>query len=158
MKEFFKVLKRFVPPYRKYLVLSVAFTLLSAVLNVFSFMVLIPILQIFFKVTDPVEVDFIDAQEDDFYGLAVELLPSKIESLLQGGYSRKDIAVLVRTGREGNMVAEKLLESSPSETRLIFPVFLHPSNLTPLRYTIPHIPPKPCLTGLPFVAVRLMLP
>lgn len=58
-----------------------------------------------------VEVDFIDAQEDDFYGLAVELLPSKIESLLQGGYSRKDIAVLVRTGREGNMVAEKLLES-----------------------------------------------
>ena len=60
MKEFFKVLKRFVPPYRKYLVLSVAFTLLSAVLNVFSFMVLIPILQILFKVTDPVEVDFIE--------------------------------------------------------------------------------------------------
>ncbi len=60
MKEFFKVLKRFVPPYRKYLVLSVAFTLLSAVLNVFSFMVLIPILQILFKVTEPVEVDFIE--------------------------------------------------------------------------------------------------
>ncbi len=60
MKEFFKVLKRFVPPYRKYLVLSVAFTLLSAVLNVFSFMVLIPILQILFKVAEPVEVDFIE--------------------------------------------------------------------------------------------------
>ena len=60
MKDFFKVLKRFVPPYRKYLVLSVAFTLLSAVLNVFSFMVLIPILQILFKVTEPVEVDFIE--------------------------------------------------------------------------------------------------
>ena len=59
MKEFFKVLKRFVPPYRKYLILSVVFTLLSAVLNVFSFMVLIPILQILFKVTEPVEVDFI---------------------------------------------------------------------------------------------------
>ena len=59
MKEFFKVLKRFVPPYRKYLILSVLFTLLSAVLNVFSFMVLIPILQILFKVTEPVEVDFI---------------------------------------------------------------------------------------------------
>ena len=58
MKEFFKVLKRFVPPYKKYLVLSVVFTLLSAVLNVFSFMVLIPILQILFKVTEPVEVDF----------------------------------------------------------------------------------------------------
>lgn len=59
MKEFFKVLKRFVPPYKKYLILSVAFTLLSAILNVFSFMVLIPILQILFKVTEPVEVDFI---------------------------------------------------------------------------------------------------
>ena len=59
MKEFFKVLRRFVPPYRRYLVLSVVFTLLSAVLNVFSFMVLIPILQILFKVSAPVEVDFI---------------------------------------------------------------------------------------------------
>ena len=59
MKEFFKVLRRFVPPYKKYLILSVVFTLLSAVLNVFSFMLLIPILQILFKVTEPVEVDFI---------------------------------------------------------------------------------------------------
>ena len=59
MKEFFKVLKRLVPPYRKYLILSVVFTLLSAVLNVFSFMLLIPILQILFKVAEPVEVDFI---------------------------------------------------------------------------------------------------
>ncbi len=59
MKEFFKVLRRFVPPYKKYLILSVAFTLLSAILNVFSFMVLIPILQILFKVSEPVEVDFI---------------------------------------------------------------------------------------------------
>ena len=59
MKEFFKVLKRFVPPYKKYLILSVVFTLLSAVLNVFSFMLLIPILQILFKVAEPVDVDFI---------------------------------------------------------------------------------------------------
>lgn len=58
MKEFFKVLRRFVPPYKKYLILSVVFTLLSAVLNVFSFMLLIPILQILFKVTEPVDVDF----------------------------------------------------------------------------------------------------
>lgn len=59
MKEFFKVLRRFVPPYKKYLILSVFFTLLSAVLNVFSFMVLIPILQILFKVSEPVQVEFI---------------------------------------------------------------------------------------------------
>ena len=59
MKEFFKVLKRFVPPYKKYLVLSLIFTLLSAILNVFSFMIIIPILQILFKITDTSGVVFI---------------------------------------------------------------------------------------------------
>lgn len=63
MKEFFKVLRRFVPPYKKYLVLSLVFTLLSAVLNVFSFMVIIPILQILFKITDVGEVAFIPWSE-----------------------------------------------------------------------------------------------
>ena len=55
MKEFFKVLKRFVPPYKKYLIWSVFFTFLSAILNVFSFMVLVPILKILFEVekTEP---------------------------------------------------------------------------------------------------------
>lgn len=52
MKEFLKILRRFVPPYKKYLVLSLFFTLLSAILNVFSFMVIIPILQILFKIND----------------------------------------------------------------------------------------------------------
>ena len=49
MKEFLQVLRRFVPPYKKYLALSVVFNILSAVLNVFSFMTIIPILQILFQ-------------------------------------------------------------------------------------------------------------
>ena len=49
MKEFLQVLRRFVPPSKKYLVLSVVFNILSAVLNIFSFMAIIPILQILFK-------------------------------------------------------------------------------------------------------------
>ena len=49
MKEFLQVLRRFVPPYKKYLALSVLFNILSAVLNIFSFAALIPILQILFK-------------------------------------------------------------------------------------------------------------
>ena len=49
MKEFLNVLRRFVPPYKKYLVLSVIFNFLSAVLNIFSFAALIPILQILFQ-------------------------------------------------------------------------------------------------------------
>ena len=50
MKEFLQILRRFVPPYKKYLVWSVVFNILSAVLNIFSFAALIPLLQILFKV------------------------------------------------------------------------------------------------------------
>ncbi len=52
MKEFLNVLRRFVPPYKKYLALSVMFNILSAVLNIFSFAALIPILQILFQTGD----------------------------------------------------------------------------------------------------------
>lgn len=52
MKEFLQVLRRFVPPYKKYLMLSVLFNILSAVLNIFSFAALIPILQILFQTGD----------------------------------------------------------------------------------------------------------
>jgi len=50
MKEFLQVLRRFVPPYKKDLGLSILFNILSAILNIFSFAALIPILQILFQV------------------------------------------------------------------------------------------------------------
>lgn len=50
MKEFIQVFRRFVPPYKRYLWASVLFNILSAVLNIFSFAALIPILNILFKV------------------------------------------------------------------------------------------------------------
>ena len=49
MKEFLQVLRRFLPPYKKYLVLTIVFNILSALLNIFSFAALIPILQILFR-------------------------------------------------------------------------------------------------------------
>jgi len=52
MRQFFSVLKRFIPPYKKYLILSVIFNILSAILNIFSFATLIPILQILFETGD----------------------------------------------------------------------------------------------------------
>ena len=52
MKEFLNVLRRFVPPYKKYLITSVLFNILSVILNIFSFAALIPILQIIFKTGD----------------------------------------------------------------------------------------------------------
>ena len=52
MKEFIQVLRRFIPPYKKYLLLSILFNILSAVLNIFSFATLIPMLSILFKTGD----------------------------------------------------------------------------------------------------------
>ena len=55
MKDFLKVLGRFIPPYKKYLLMSIVFNILSALLNIFSFAAIIPILQILFKTGDAVE-------------------------------------------------------------------------------------------------------
>ncbi len=49
MKEFLQIIKRFVPPYKKYLVWSIVFNLISAILNIFSFAAIIPLLQILFN-------------------------------------------------------------------------------------------------------------
>lgn len=52
MKEFFNILKRFVPPYKKYLLLNILFNLLTAVLTLFSFALIIPILEMLFKIKE----------------------------------------------------------------------------------------------------------
>jgi ATP-binding cassette subfamily B protein/subfamily B ATP-binding cassette protein MsbA len=54
MKDFINVLKRFVPPYKKYVTLNIVFNILSAILNLFAFALLIPILQILFRVDETV--------------------------------------------------------------------------------------------------------
>ena len=69
MKEFIQVLRRFIPPYRKYLILSVVFNILSAVLNIFSFATLVPMLNILFqtgqteKAVTLMEWDWADVQD-----------------------------------------------------------------------------------------------
>jgi len=54
MKELFAFLRRFVRPYRRNLIGSVAYNLLSAILNVFSFALIVPILRILFKISSEV--------------------------------------------------------------------------------------------------------
>jgi ATP-binding cassette subfamily B protein/subfamily B ATP-binding cassette protein MsbA len=49
MKDFLHVLKRFIPPYKKYLWLSILMTILSALLVLISFSAIQPILKILFK-------------------------------------------------------------------------------------------------------------
>ena len=67
MKEFLQILRRFIPPYKKYLALTVIFNILSAVLNIFSFAALIPILQILFRTEGA--------------GTATELMPWSLDNL-----------------------------------------------------------------------------
>lgn len=50
MKEFFSILRRFVPPYKKYLCFNVLFNVLTAFLTLFSFALIIPILEMLFKI------------------------------------------------------------------------------------------------------------
>ena len=56
MRAFLQMVRRFVWPYKKYVMLSVFFNILSALLNIFSFAAIIPILQILFKTSDGVQV------------------------------------------------------------------------------------------------------
>ena len=80
MKEFLQFLRRFVPPYKKYLGWAVFLNLLSAVLNVFSFALIIPILQILFKMDTKVyefmpwntpelnaDINLLDVAVNNFY-------------------------------------------------------------------------------------------
>jgi ATP-binding cassette subfamily B protein/subfamily B ATP-binding cassette protein MsbA len=50
MKEFWKILKQYAAPYKSSIVGSIVFNILSAVFNIFSFTIIIPILQILFKI------------------------------------------------------------------------------------------------------------
>ena len=52
IKQFISLIRRFIPPYRKYLISNLVLNLLAQILNVFSFTLLIPILQILFQVSD----------------------------------------------------------------------------------------------------------
>lgn len=52
MGDFMKLLRRFVPPYKKYLCLNLLFNLLAAVLTVFSFAIIIPILEMLFGIRE----------------------------------------------------------------------------------------------------------
>jgi len=50
MKDFFQLLKRFIPPYKRYLGLNILMNILSALLNLISFALIIPILQMLFEI------------------------------------------------------------------------------------------------------------
>ncbi len=54
MNSFIALIKRFLPPYKKDIFLNLFFNILGAILNVFSFALVVPILEVLFKVSDEV--------------------------------------------------------------------------------------------------------
>ena len=75
MKEFLKLMRQYASPYKGYLAGSVVLNILSAVFNIFSFAVLVPLLNILFKVNNTVyefipwdsAVSFKDKVINNFY-------------------------------------------------------------------------------------------
>lgn len=89
MKEFIKVMRRFVPPYKKYLFLTIIFNILTALLNIFSFSLIIPILQILFKIENKIYeyipfnsgMDFKDVIINNFYYYVTSMISEYGESI-----------------------------------------------------------------------------
>lgn len=52
MKDFWSLLRRFVPPYKKYLALNILFNILAAILTLFSFALIVPILEMLFGISE----------------------------------------------------------------------------------------------------------
>ncbi|MDE6301557.1 MAG: ABC transporter ATP-binding protein/permease [Muribaculaceae bacterium] len=52
MTDFISLLRRFVPPYRKYLALNILFNILSALLTLCSFALIVPILEMLFRIRE----------------------------------------------------------------------------------------------------------
>ncbi|MEA5043271.1 MAG: ABC transporter ATP-binding protein [Petrimonas sp.] len=94
MKGIVTIFRRFLPPYKKYVVLSFLFNILTALLNVFSLATIIPILQVLFKVNNKV----------------FEFIPWETK-----GISMIDIVL-----NNGNWYMSQLIETYGGSTTLMF--------------------------------------
>jgi ATP-binding cassette subfamily B protein/subfamily B ATP-binding cassette protein MsbA len=95
MKDFFLLLKRLVPPYKKYLGLNIVMNILTSILSLFSFLLIMPILNLLFKVDQSDYVympfDFFSADSwlhvknivtNDFYWYSSQILETRGASQL----------------------------------------------------------------------------
>ena len=95
MKDFWKILKRYAWPYKGWLGGSVVLNILSAVFNIFSFSLLIPILKILFNISE-MQYEFIpwDTPGGDFTNIAVNNLYYFVTGLMQQWGASKVLLVL----------------------------------------------------------------
>lgn len=103
MKEFIKVIRRFVGPYKKYVVLNILFNILASVLTVFSFFLIVPILNMLFKVDTTTVYTFMpwtwtnvkDVVINNFYYYVQEIIASAGPTVALAGLAA---ALVVLTG------------------------------------------------------------
>lgn len=82
MFNFATLLKRFVPPYKKYVVLSLISNLLSTIFSLFSFAAVIPVLRLLFKIEQAVRT-FQPWSWSDKFEVIVSALQNNISYFLQ---------------------------------------------------------------------------
>ena len=82
MKEFFQLMRRFVSPYKRYMIGAVGLNILSAVFNVFSFLMLVPILQILFEMDSKV-YEFMEWNSGAFKDVAMNNFYYYVSQMIQ---------------------------------------------------------------------------
>lgn len=84
MKEFLQLMRRFVSPYKKYIGWAILLNILSAVFNVFSFTLLIPILDILFKTGENNKVyEYMEWETAGFKDVAINNFYYYVSQMIQ---------------------------------------------------------------------------
>jgi lipid A export ATP-binding/permease protein msbA len=125
MKEFLRVLRRFVPPYKKYLILSVVFNVLSAILNIFSFATIIPILNILFETNESVKpVSYIAWSSITSIGQLVDVVTNNLNYYVQ--------QMIVSWGATNTLLAVGMLLAFMTMLKTLA-YFLSSASIIPIR-------------------------
>ena len=103
MKDFFEIIRRFVPPYKKYVVLNIVFNIIASFLTVVSFFLIVPILKMLFKVDASVHYTYMawnwdhakDIVMNNFYYYVQETITTAGPTLALAGLAA---ALVVLTG------------------------------------------------------------
>lgn len=141
MREFIKVLRRFVPPYKKFLGLSILFNVLTAFLTLFSFALIIPILQMLFKV-DTTHYEYMALTGEgfgDFKEVAVNNFYYSIQSLIESEGAVMTLGILA--------AALVVMTALKTGTAYLASYFIIPLRAGVVRDIRNHIYNK--ITGLP---------
>ena len=125
MKEFLRVLRRFVPPYKKYLILSVVFNILSAILNIFSFATIIPILNILFETNESAKpVSYIAWSSITSIGQLVDVVTNNLNYYVQ--------QMIVSWGATNTLLAVGMLLAFMTMLKTLA-YFLSSASIIPIR-------------------------